>query len=146
MKTSKEKKQSLWLVIAVMQVFSYCGLLVCYLIGKILGVEINSNSPSLLFFAVLFFSGMMIIGLLVLLPIQVLYFERKARKNKPPEKMTAGDVIGLPFGAFNPNAQLPKWISIPVKVILWGIVGIFVLFIAFLLIGLTVSFFWGPEA
>lgn len=99
-----------------MQVFGSCGMLVCYFIGKILGIELSSDSPSPLFFAVLFFSTIMIIGLLVLLPIQVLYFERKARKNKPPEKMTVGDVISLPFGASNPNAELPKWISIPVKI------------------------------
>lgn len=142
MKVSNIKNQSLWFAITIMQVFSSCGLLVCYLAGKVLGIDISSDSPSLLFFAMLFFLAIMIIGLLILLPIQILYFERKARKNKPPEKMTLGDLTGLPFGAFNPNAQLPKWISIPAKIFFWGIVGFFVLFISIVLIGIMVGHFF----
>ena len=69
---------------------------------------------------------------MVLTPIQVLYFDRKARKGRPLQKMKMSDVIGLPFGIANPDAEVPKWIKIPVLLIMY-------MLLTFLLLGLLLG-------
>lgn len=124
-------------------VFSLCGLFVCRIIERSLGIENSHDRPFPLFITIVFFSVIWLVGLLVLVPLCLGHNERKSNV---PEKITLRDVAGLPFGVFNPHTELPKWISIPVKIILWSVVSIFILFIAFLLLGTAVSYFLGPEA
>jgi hypothetical protein len=145
METSTEKTRSFRPMISGMIRFGGGGLFVCFVFGKTAGIKNIADESLPLFIAMLFFLTILLVGLLVLFPIQVLYFDRKERKNKPPELVTLDDVAGLHSGEFNPNAQLPKWISIPVKIVLWAVVGVFILFITLGLIGLAVSHFIGPE-
>ena len=78
------------------------------------------------------FLFMFFIALMVFVPIQILYFGRKERSDRPLQKMTIGDVIGLPFGASNPDAEVPKWIRIPVLSVMY-------ILLAILLIGLLMG-------
>lgn len=73
------------------------------------------------------FSFLFIISLMVFVPIQILYFGRKERGDKPLPKMTVGNVIGLPFGAFDPDAEVPKWIKIPILSVTYILLAILLL-------------------
>ena len=61
--------------------------------------------------------------LLVAVPIEVLVVGKMARRKKPPEKLTPADVAGIPFGAYNPNAEVPKWIAYPVLALFWLLIA-----------------------
>ena len=110
------------------------GLILTKVFSWLLRVEPQDNL--FLFIYMIASMALFLGGLMFFLPVQVLYFERKARRNKPLMKMTGGDLVGLPFGACNPEAEVLKWISIPVKLLLWLLVGI----IALMLIGAALSF------
>ncbi|MGA1979001.1 MAG: hypothetical protein ABSG99_00325 [Sedimentisphaerales bacterium] len=69
---------------------------------------------------------------IVLFPIEIFVFERKRRKGLSLPKLTIKDLIGLPFGAANPNAEIPMWIKIPVLSFLFLLLGIFVIFFVML--------------
>lgn len=73
------------------------------------------------------FSFLFFIALMVFVPIQILYFGRKERSDRPLQKMTVADVIGLPFGASNPDAEVPKWIKIPVLSVMYILSAILLL-------------------
>jgi ethanolamine transporter EutH len=57
--------------------------------------------------------------LVILIPIQILIVERRDRRKLPRQKLTFLDLIGIPFGVANPDAEIPKWISYPVLGIFW---------------------------
>ena len=62
----------------------------------------------------------------VVLPIEIFVFDRKERKGQTLQKLTLKDLIFLPFGGSNPNAKIPRWISVPFLFILFLLLGIFV--------------------
>jgi branched-subunit amino acid ABC-type transport system permease component len=71
--------------------------------------------------------------LAVVVPVQILVFERRERKGQQLAKLTIKDLIGLPFGAANSNAEIPKWVKIPVLSFLFFLLGVFVIFFVMLL-------------
>lgn len=79
----------------------------------------------------------------VLFPIEVFVFDRKERKGQALPKLTIKDLIGLPFGAANPDVEIPKWIKIPVLSILFLFLGILVLFFVMLLLTFIISRYKG---
>ena len=86
------------------------------------------------FSAIIVFLILFVVPLIVFLPIQILNIERKGRRAMPPDKQTTSDVIGIPFGAFNPNASVPKWISFPILALFWILLVALVLGLAMALI------------
>jgi hypothetical protein len=133
---SKESNRIHWLVIVFLLSFSLLGTMICHIIDLITPGE--GTSVMSLSFGIIW-----VVTLGVLGPIQIFVFERRARKGQELQKLTAKDIIGLPFGAVNPNAKIHKWIAIPVLTVLYLVVGIFVLFLAMILIGYLVSKFAG---
>ena len=108
---------------------SFVGLLVCALIDKLYyGNERNlSDSPfwfSLTVFLGVIFAVSSIGGMVAIVIIKSI--ERRGIPKEERQRITISDLAGLPFGAANPDAELPKWISIPIVAILWSIVIIFV--------------------
>jgi len=81
---------------------------------------------------VIAFVGGYFVFWIVLFPIEIFVFERKRRKGLSLPKLTIKDLIGLPFGAANPNAEIPMWIKIPVLSFLFLLLGIFVIFFVML--------------
>ena len=77
----------------------------------------------------------------VLFPIEIFVFSRKERKGQALPKLTVKDVICLPFGVTNPNAEIPKWIKVPILSILFLLLSIFVIFFVMLLITNVIAHF-----
>ena len=82
-----------------------------------------------------FFMSVWSFTLMLIVPVQILYFRRKNRDDSSLQKATAGDYLGLFFGAFNPDAKLSKWISIPVLGFFWLLIGIVLLGITLFIVG-----------
>lgn len=76
---------------------------------------------------------------IVLFPIEIFVFERRKRKSQSLPKLTIKDLFGLPFGAANANAKIPKWIKIPVLSILFLLLGILVIFVVMSLLAYLIS-------
>lgn len=121
----------------------YVGLFLCFLVERFFLREINTGSP--IHILQLTFGAFWIVGLIALVTLQFRHC-RKERMNQPPQKMTSSDVLGLLSGTYNPNAELPKWIALPIKVFAWLVIGVFVLFMLVLLAGLTYSYFFSKPA
>ncbi|MHA2123433.1 MAG: hypothetical protein ACW990_19720 [Promethearchaeota archaeon] len=119
--------------IVLLLVFSFLGLLICSLIDTFFYSSDEVNTPSPILPLIIFFGAIWTITLVVIFPIQILYFHRKNRDDKQLQKATIKDFIGLPLGACNPDAKVPKWISIPILGLLW-------LLIAILGLGLVLGF------
>ncbi len=134
MKELEKRNRLHWIIIISMANAGILGLFLTRVFSWVFSVELQDNL--ILFIFMIASMALFLGGLMFFLPVQVLYFERKARRNKPLMKMSGGDLVGLPFGAYNPEAEVPKWISIPVKLLLWLLVGI----IALMLIGAALSF------
>lgn len=115
-----------WKIIAFVLVISFVGLALCSGLEPYRFGEENDSKMPLPYIFLFFFSGLWIFGLIVLVPVQILYFERRARKDNPKIKMTFSDLIGLPFGVSNPDATVPRWISIPVLGFFWLLMGLIV--------------------
>jgi hypothetical protein len=82
---------------------------------------------------IIFLGGYMVL-MVVLFPIEIFVFNRKERKGQVLPKFTLKDLILLPFGASNPNAQIPGWIKVPVLSILFLLIGILVFFLVMIFI------------
>lgn len=141
---SQERNMVHWRIIRTILGVGFFGLLICSILEKIFLGDSNNTEFTVLRILLYIFSGVWILGLLILTPIQILYFQRKERQNQVLETVTAKDLAGLADGTYNPDAELPKWISVPVKIIFWGIVSFFILFVLLVLIGLAISSFY-PE-
>jgi hypothetical protein len=83
--------------------------------------------------AIVFLGGYMVL-MFVLLPIEIFVFNRREIKGQVLSKFTLKDLILLPFGASNPNAQIPGWIKVPILSILFLLIGILVFFLVMLFI------------
>ena len=77
----------------------------------------------------------------VIASYEILVSERKERKGQALPKLTIGDLIGLPFGAANPNDEIPKWIKVPILSILFLLVGVFVFFLVMILLTNLIAYF-----
>lgn len=110
--------------IVLLLTFSMFGLFISALIDIFFysGDEVKTPVPILSL--QIFFGAIWVITLLVIVPIQILYFDRKNRDDKQLQKATIKDFIGLPLGASNPDAKVPKWISIPILGLLWLLIAI----------------------
>jgi hypothetical protein len=83
------------------------------------------------------------ITLIIILPIQVLYYDRKNRDNTTLEKATVKDFIWLFFGLARPNAKVSKWIYIPVITILWLLIALIIFGVIMAIIAFCVSHYMG---
>jgi hypothetical protein len=137
---SKESNRTHRLIIIFLLSFSFLGLVLCRIIELLFlggGQQIMKHpfwSKVMIFFVIVW-----CVSLGVLFPIQILIFERKRRKGQSFPKLTIKDLIGLPFGAANPNAEIPTWIKIPVLSFLFLVLGIFVIFFVMLLLAYLIS-------
>ncbi|MBN2019937.1 MAG: hypothetical protein JW749_06910 [Sedimentisphaerales bacterium] len=132
---SKDSRISHLYIIAFVHSFlllgmALCGIVeFCFLEGK--NQLLNHPFWSKVFIA--FLGGYMVL-LVVVVPIEIFVFGRKERKGQALPKFTIKDLICLPFGAANPNAEIPKWIKVPVLSILFLLLCILVFFLVMLLI------------
>ena len=111
-------------------VFGFIGLLCCAGIERLFFGGDDVNTPPLLFAAEIVFTVIYMLTLLVIFPVQILYFRRKNRADADLlPKATLKDVAGIPFGVYQPDAKLPKWISFPVLAILWFLIAVLLLFL-----------------
>ena len=95
----------------------------------------------------IFFVFVDIFTLLVLVPVQILYFRRKNRNDAELPKATFKDLLCLPFGACEPDAKLPKWIALPVLGFFWVLAAVFVIVILLVLLSLIIfKFFPGQPS
>ena len=119
-----------WFIIASLISASFLGLVFTRVIGLLFFENDNQIMQHPFWSIIVYvFSFLFIISLMVFVPIQIVYFERKERGDRPLQKMTLRDIIGLPFGVFNPDAKVPKWIKIP-------ILSVMCILLAILLLGL----------
>ena len=84
-----------------------------------------------------------IFALVVLFPVEVFIFGRKERKNRTLKKLTFADLFLLPFGAANPDAQVPRLIKYPLLAFLFLLIGIFTLICLAILISSLAKHFLG---
>ena len=73
--------------------------------------------------AIYVLAAIFVMTLLVAVPIEILVVGKMARRKNPPDKLTLADIAGIPFGAYNPNAEVPKWIAYPVLALFWLLLG-----------------------
>ncbi|MFZ5832113.1 MAG: hypothetical protein ACOY3P_18680 [Planctomycetota bacterium] len=83
---------------------------------------------------VLVFASVFTFTLVVLFPVQILLVERGGRRKGRREKLTVADIVGLPFGAFNPDAAIPRWISYPILAVFWALVVLIAVGLVFRLV------------
>ncbi len=62
--------------------------------------------------------------------------QRKERKGKKLKKFAFDDLIGLPFGAANPDAEVSRWIKYPILIFLFLLIGI----LAIAVLGLSITY------
>lgn len=130
---SKESNRTHRLIIILLLSFSFLGLALCRIIElRFLGSEQQIMKHPFWSKVMIFFVIVWCVSLAVLVPIQILVCERKERKGQPLAKLTIKDLIGLPFHAANPNAEVPKWIKIPVLSFLFLLLSILVIFFVML--------------
>jgi hypothetical protein len=112
--------------IVLLSTFGFLGLLISWLIGIFFcgGKEVKTPIPILSLRII--FGAIYAITLIIIFPIQILYYERKNRDNTTLQKATFKDFIGLSFGAFHGNAKVSKWIYIPILTLLWLLIAIIV--------------------
>jgi hypothetical protein len=125
--------------ILLLLVIGFIGMFFCFLFFEENYFEMSRTGQILS----AFFISVWILTLIVIVPVQILYFRQKNRYDSSLQKATAGDYLGLFFGAFNPDAKLPKWISIPVLGFLWLLISIIVMGIALAIISFCVEFLTG---
>jgi uncharacterized membrane protein len=137
---SRDSNRTHWLIITFLLLFSFLGLVLCRIIELFfLGGERQIMKHPFWSKAVIVFGIVWCVSLAVLVPIQILVFDRKERRDRTLQKLTIRDLFCLPFGAANPNAKIPKWIKIPVLSILFLLLGIFVIFFVMLLLTYLIS-------
>ena len=109
-----------WLIYGSAIVLSFLGLGLCKLVELLVfenGREMMRNP--IWASAIYAVSAVFAITLLIAVPIEILVVERKTRRKKPPDKLTLADIAGIPLGAYNPNAEVPKWIAYPTLALFW---------------------------
>jgi len=137
----KEKGFSPLLMSSLLTI-GFLGLLVCSLIDRFFLGESRENHP-VFYNCLFFFLALYVITLLVIFPVQILYFHRKNRDDSSLKKATLKDIAAIPFGVSNPDARIPKWVSIPVYGFLWLLVSILILGLGGVIISEVTHFFNG---
>jgi hypothetical protein len=119
--------------------FSLLGLVFFYLIQISFYGGKDTKVPLPIISMQVIFGAIWAITLIIVVPIQVLYFDRKKRDDKQLQKATVKDFIGLFFGVARPNAKVSKWIYFPVLAILWLLVAIIIFGVIWAIIAFSVS-------
>ena len=117
-----------WIIISILISFSFLGLVFTKAIDWLFFENTRQMMQHSFWSTIVYaFSFLFFIALMVFVPIQILYFGRKERSVSPLQKMAIGDVMGLPFGASNPDAEVPKWIKIPILSVMYILLAILLL-------------------
>jgi hypothetical protein len=137
---SKEGRISHSFVILFIHSFLLFGIALCAIINFLFFQDEQPMIKHLFSSKVMiaFISGYFVFWM-VLFPIEIFVFDRIRSKSQLFPKLTIKDLIGLPFGTANPDANIPKWIKIPVLSILFLLLGIFVIFCVMLLLTYLIS-------
>ena len=122
------------IIIYLLVCFGTIGLLACFLAygGGYFDMPTEGQM------ATIFFMAVFVLTLIVLVPVQILYFERKNRDKATLRKATFKDFIAMMFGVCDANVKAPWWITYPVLIVLWILVVIFVIVIT----GVTITHFF----
>lgn len=126
-----------WLIYGFAIVLSFLGLGSCKLVELLMfdnGRDMMRHP--LWSWMIYVFTAVFVTTLLVAVPVEILVVGKKARRKKPPEKLTLADIAGIPFGAYNPNAEVSKWIAYPILALFWFL-------LATLALGLIGAFLFG---
>jgi len=118
--------------LGLLATFSLLGLVFFYLIEIFFYGGKEAKTPLPILSTQIIFGAIWAIILIIIFPIQILYYERKNRDNTTLPKATVKDYIGLFFGGFRANAKVSKWIYIPVLTLLW-------LFVALIIVGVILA-------
>lgn len=137
---SKDSSRSHLFIIAFIHSFLLLGMALCGIIELFFleGKRQLIKHPFWSKVMIAFIGGYFVFWI-VLFPIEIFVFERRRRKDQSLPKLTIKDLIGLPFGAANTNAKIPRWIKIPVLSILFLLLGIFVIFVVMSLLAYLIS-------
>jgi hypothetical protein len=132
----EDKSLIIYIFGQILILFSTLGLLLCAAIRFLFYDSYEEFNANPILFALnivcvsLFAAGFLVPA------IGFLYYGRKEREGQKLDKMTFKDLLGLPFGAFNPDAKVPWLIKMPVLGLLYVLIAILALF----LLGFTISF------
>ena len=130
-----DRKNGFHLVaVAFLMVFSFLGLLCSTMIDRFFFKGNDADTPGLLLATQIFFLFIWCLTLIVIVPVQILYFRRKNRADASLPKATIKDALGLPFGVFEPDAKLPKWIAFPILAFFWLLVAVFITIVLLVLL------------
>lgn len=110
--------------LSLLMTFSLLGLVFFYLIQLSFYGGKDTKVPLPIINMQIIFGAIWAIILIIIVPIQVLYFDRKNRDDKQLQKATVKDFMWLFFGVARPNAKISKWIYIPVLALLWLLIAI----------------------
>lgn len=113
--------------IALLFTIGFLGLFVCFAVERVFFSGDDVKIPLGFRCVEIVIGGIWFFTLMVIVPVQILYFHRKNRDNASLEKVKIRDFAGVLFGACNPDAKLPKWVSVPILVFLWLLAAVFVL-------------------
>ncbi len=125
--------------IVLLLAFSFLGLFISALIDKFFFSDGEAKTPVPILSLQILFGAIWVITLIIIVPVQILYFHRRNRGNTTLQKATIKDFIGLPFGTSNADAKVPKWISIPILGLLWLLLAIIVLCIIMAIVAFCIS-------
>ncbi|MBN1391460.1 MAG: hypothetical protein JW947_01505 [Sedimentisphaerales bacterium] len=137
---SKESNRTHWLVILFLSSFFMLAMALCAIIDFLFfrGGQRIIEYPFWSKVLITVGAGFIVL-LAVVVPIQILVFDRKEIKGQPLAPLTIQDVTGLPFNRANPNAKIPKWIKIPILSFLFLVLGLFVIFVVMILLTYLIS-------
>ncbi|AQT68150.1 hypothetical protein STSP2_01305 [Anaerohalosphaera lusitana] len=125
--------------IALLSTFAVGGLFFCWVMHNL----VAEGPVARVFIGLMFFFLAVLFGMnFILVPIQILYFNRKNRDDSKLKKATLADWLMLPFGACDADAKVSRWVSVPLLVVLWVLVAIFVVAV----IGSVTAWVVGPTA
>ena len=113
--------------------------LFCLAIIDYLFYDSDHTKRSDSFFSLLIISVIVYVVLLALIPIQILYFERKNRDKASLKKAKFIDYVSLFFVTTDTDVEAPKWLSIPLLTILWLLIGIIALFVVLAIVSFCLA-------
>jgi len=88
--------------------------------------------------AVFIFSGLFILGLVVLFPVSV-FMQRKAEGQVNRDRIPRWGWFLVPFGMADPGWEMPQWIAWPVRLLLFVLLTVVLL----LMVGLVLVLLFG---
>jgi hypothetical protein len=129
--------------LVLLETFSFLGLLFFYLIQIFFYSGKEAKVPLPILSMQIIFGAIFAVTLIIIFPIQILYYERKNRDDTKLQKATVKDYIGLFFGGFRSNAKVSKWIYFPVLTLLWLLVAIIIFGVIWAIIAICISHYMG---